>query len=60
VFTPALTERVRQFQQSVGLNVDKVIGVQTLQALNDALGVSPTLAMTAERDQSVEEVLACL
>ena len=60
VFTPALTERVRQFQQSVGLNVDGVIGVQTLQALNDALGVSPTLAMTAERDQSVEEVLACL
>ena len=60
VFTPALTERVRQFQQSVGLKVDGVIGVQTLQALNDALGVSPTLAMTAEGDQSVEEVLACL
>ena len=60
VFTPALTERVRQFQQSVGLKVDGVIGVQTLQALNDALGVSPTLAMTAERDQPFGEVPACL
>ena len=60
VFTPALTERVRQFQQSVGLNVDGVIGVQTLQALNDALGVSPTLAMTPERDQLVGEAPACL
>ena len=60
VFTPALTERVRQFQQSVGLKVDGVIGVQTLQALNVALGVSPTLAMTAERDQPFGEVPACL
>ena len=60
VFTPALTERVRQFQKSVGLKVDGVIGVQTLQALNDALGVSPTLAMTAERDQPFGEVPACL
>ena len=60
VFTPALTERVRQFQQSVGLKADGVIGVQTLQALNDALGVSPTLAMTAERDQPLGEVPACL
>ena len=60
VFTPALTERVRRFQQSVGLEVDGVIGVQTLQALNDALGVSPTLAITRERSQSVGEVPACL
>ena len=60
VFTPALTERVRQFQQSVGLEVDGVIGVQTLQALNDALGVSATLAITFERSQSVGEVPACL
>ena len=60
VFTPALTERVRQFQQSVGLEVDGVIGVQTLQALNDALGVSPTLLVTFERSQSVGEVPACL
>ena len=60
VFTPALTERVRQFQQSVGLAVDGVIGVQTLQALNDALGVSPTLLVTFERSQSVGEVPACL
>ena len=60
VFTPALTERVRQFQQSVGLEVDGVIGVQTLQALNDALGVSPTLAMISERAQLVGEVPACL
>ena len=59
-FTPALTERVRRFQQSVGLEVDGVIGVQTLQALNDALGVSPTLAMTFERAQTVGEVPACL
>jgi general secretion pathway protein A len=60
VFTPALTERVRQFQQSVGLEVDGVIGVQTLQALNDALGVSPTLAITLERSQPVGEMPACL
>ena len=60
VFTPALTERVRQFQQSVGLQVDGVIGVQTLQALNDALGVSPTLVMASERNQPVGEVSACL
>ena len=60
VFTPALTERVRQFQQSVGLEVDGVIGVRTLQALNDALGVSPTLAMTFERVQTMGEVSACL
>ena len=60
VFTPALTERVRQFQQSVGLQVDGVIGVQTLQALNDALGVSPTLVMASERNQPVGEVPACL
>jgi len=59
-FTPALTERVRRFQQSVGLEVDGVIGVQTLQALNDALGVSPTLAMTFERAQAMGEVPACL
>ena len=59
-FTPALTERVRRFQQSVGLEVDGVIGVQTLQALNDALGVSPTLAMTFERAQTMGEVSACL
>ena len=60
VFTPALTERVRRFQQSVGLEVDGVIGVRTLQALNDALGVSPTLAMTFERAQTMGEVSACL
>ena len=60
VFTPALTERVRQFQQSAGLEVDGVIGVQTLQALNDALGVSPTLAMSSGGDQRVGEVPACL
>lgn len=60
VFTPALTERVRQFQQSVGLRVDGVIGVQTLQALNDALGVSPTLVMASERNRPVGEVSACL
>ena len=59
-FTPALTERVRRFQQSVGLEEDGVIGVQTLQALNDALGVSPTLAMTLERAQAMGEVSACL
>ena len=60
VFTPALTERVRQFQQSVGLEVDGVIGVQTLQALNDALGVSPALLTNFEQSQSVAEVPACL
>ena len=59
-FTPALTERVRQFQQSVGLEVDGVIGAQTLQALNDALSVSPTLAMSFGQAQLVAEVPACL
>ena len=60
VLSSALTERVRQFQQYVGLEADGVIGVQTLQALNDALGVSPTLAIALERSQSMEEVPACL
>ena len=60
LLSPALTERVRQFQRSVGLEVDGVIGIQTLQALNDALGVSPTLAITRDRSQSVVEVPACL
>ncbi len=60
VLSSALTERVRQFQQSAGLEADGVIGVQTLRALNDALGVSPTLAIPLERSQSVGEVPACL
>ena len=60
VFTPALTGRVRQFQQSVGLEVDGVIGVRTLQALNDALGVSRTLAMSSEMISSADEVPLCL
>ena len=60
VFTPALTERVKQFQQSVGLEVDGVIGVRTLQALNDGLGVSPTLDVTFETAQTMGEVSPCL
>ena len=37
-FTDALETRVKVFQSAVGLRVDGVIGVRTLQALNDKLG----------------------
>ena len=37
-FTEALAARVKVFQAGVGLGVDGVIGVRTLQALNDKLG----------------------
>ena len=37
-FTEALEARVKVFQAGVGLRVDGVIGVRTLQALNDKLG----------------------
>ena len=60
VFTPALTERVKQFQQMAGLQVDGVIGVRTLQALNDRLGASVTLASTNEALPRVVEVRQCL
>lgn len=40
-FTPELAERVRLFQRAHGLDDDGVVGAQTLQALNIALGVSP-------------------
>jgi general secretion pathway protein A len=38
IFTEALEARVKVFQAAVGLRVDGVIGVRTLQALNDKLG----------------------
>ena len=38
VFTEALEARVKVFQAAVGLGVDGVIGVRTLQALHDKLG----------------------
>lgn len=59
VFTPALAQRVRQFQSSVGLEVDGVIGVRTLQALNEQLGESLTLAASADRAQASSGVAAC-
>jgi general secretion pathway protein A len=37
-FTEALEARVKVFQAAVGLRIDGVIGVRTLQALNDKLG----------------------
>jgi general secretion pathway protein A len=60
VFTPALTERVRQFQQMAGLQVDGVIGVRTLQALNDELGESITLASAGAAVPRAAEVRQCL
>jgi len=60
VFTPALTERVRQFQQTAGLQVDGVIGVRTLQALNDELGESVTLASASSAWPRAAEVRQCL
>ena len=60
VFTPALSERVRQFQSSAGLQVDGVIGVRTLQALNDQLGESVTLASASETLRRALEVRQCL
>lgn len=60
VYTPALTERIRQFQRASGLQVDGVIGVRTLQALNDQLGDSVTLASASETLRLTLEVRQCL
>ena len=60
VYTPALTERIRQFQRASGLQVDGVIGVRTLQALNDQLGDSVTLASASETLRRTLEVRQCL
>ena len=60
VYTPALSERVRQFQSAAGLQVDGVIGVRTLQALNDQLGESVTLASASETLRRALEVRQCL
>lgn len=43
VFTPALTERVKLFQQEHNLRSDGIIGVRTLLKLNEALGQAQTL-----------------
>lgn len=59
VYTPALTERVRQFQSASGLQVDGVIGVRTLQALNDRIGESVTLASASETFRRALEVRQC-
>lgn len=59
VFTPALAERVRQFQSSVGLEIDGVIGVRTLQALNEQLGEGLTLSASADRAQAFSGVSPC-
>ncbi|PIE37782.1 MAG: hypothetical protein CSA53_05065 [Gammaproteobacteria bacterium] len=40
-YTAALAQRVRLFQRDHDLDDDGVVGVQTLQALNIALGLSP-------------------
>ena len=60
VYTPALTERIRQFQRASGLQVDGVIGVRTLQALNDQLGDSVTLASASATLRLTLEVRQCL
>ena len=60
VYTPALSERVRQFQSASRLQVDGVIGVRTLQALNDQLGESVTLASASETLRRALEVRQCL
>jgi len=60
VYTPALSERVRQFQSAAGLQVDGVIGVRTLQTLNDQLGESVTLASASETLRRALEVRQCL
>ncbi len=44
-FNPALSQRVRLFQQSQGLEADGVVGVRTLLALNAALGVDTHAAL---------------
>ena len=60
VYTPALSERVRQFQSASGLQIDGVIGVRTLQALNDQLGESVTLTSASETLRRALEVRQCL
>ena len=60
VYTPAVTERVRQFQQASGLQIDGIIGVRTLQALNDQLGTSVTLTSASESLRRALEVRQCL
>ncbi len=42
-YTPALAERVREFQRLVGLEVDGVMDAQTWQLLSDRLGRGFTL-----------------
>ena len=42
-YTPALAERVREFQRLVGLEVDGVMDAQTWQVLNDRRGRGFTL-----------------
>jgi murein L,D-transpeptidase YcbB/YkuD len=48
-FTEALEARVKVFQAGVGLRVDGVIGVRTLQALNDKLGSGLTSSRALRR-----------
>ncbi len=46
-YTPALAERVREFQRLVGLEVDGVIDAETWQLLSDRLGRGFTLERAA-------------
>ncbi|QFU77780.1 general secretion pathway protein GspA [Halioglobus maricola] len=41
-FNAALKQRVVMFQRAQGLEADGVVGVQTLQQLNSALGIDPS------------------
>ena len=48
-YTAAMVERVRAFQAEVALEVDGVIGVRTLLALNDRLGEGLSMVTGAQR-----------
>ena len=58
-YTEAMVERVRAFQAEVGLEVDGVIGVRTLLALNDRLGDSLFMAAGTQRAIDLSEGRLC-
>ena len=58
-FTEALEERVEVFQASVGLRVDGVVGVRTLQALNDARAIGLTAGDALRRVIERYGVVTC-
>jgi len=55
VFTPALAQRVKLFQEQHNLRSDGIIGVRTLLKLNEALGQAQTLIQATHNLAPVTE-----